>query len=174
MASRHPEWDLHLFGEGSQRAALADQVAAAGLGTRVRLVGMTSAIQDELASAHLLAFPSRYEGFPNALGEAMRAGLPTIGYDHVSGVEEMIVPGVTGHLLPGDGGAAPLAAALDDLMADPAARRRLGDAAQQAGAQWDATIVLKEWECLLLRTAESLAGPPSDRDNSPSRLERER
>jgi len=174
VASRHPLWDLHLFGEGSLRAALAAQAAAAGLGTRVRFPGVTSAIQDELAASHLLAFPSRYEGFPNALAEAMRVGLPTIGYDHVSGVEEMIVQDATGLLLPADGGVAPLAGALDELMADPTARRRLGTAAQQAGARWDTTVVLMEWESLLLRTAEPLAGPSSESGNSPSRLERER
>ena len=49
-----------------------------------------------------MAFPSRYEGFPNALAEAMAASLPAVAFENVSGVEDLVVPGKTGILARGD------------------------------------------------------------------------
>jgi len=149
VAARYPLWDLHLYGEGTQRAVLSDQVAALGLGTRVKMPGVTSAIHEALAASHIFAFPSRYEGFPNALAEAMRAGLPAIGYDQVSGVEEMIVDGSTGYLLSAGSSPDAFGTALDRLMADGSSRKNLGASAAEAGVQWDDQVVLRRWEALL-------------------------
>jgi GalNAc-alpha-(1->4)-GalNAc-alpha-(1->3)-diNAcBac-PP-undecaprenol alpha-1,4-N-acetyl-D-galactosaminyltransferase len=149
ITERHPEWDLVIFGEGPERVALEQQAHAAGVRDRVTLAGVTAASHAELAASHLFAFPSRFEGFPNALGEAMAAGLPAVGYDGVSGVEEMIEDGITGVLLHESADNEALASALELLMRDAALRARMGSAAVTRSARWVDNLVMARWEGLL-------------------------
>ncbi len=76
LAARFPEWDVVIFGQGPERAALLAAVEAHGLTGRFEVAAPTTQVAAELAASHVFAFPSRYEGFPNALAEAMVAGLP--------------------------------------------------------------------------------------------------
>lgn len=153
LAGDFPDWDLAIFGEGLRRPALEGLVRKLELGGRVRMPGVTSEIAAELAAAHLMVFPSLYEGFPNALAEGLAAGLPAIGHSGVSGVEDMIVPGETGGLAdPADGPAA-LAAEMRRFMSDGALRVRAGAAAREHMARWSAPRVLGAWEALLREAA---------------------
>lgn len=151
VASRHPLWGIKIYGEGSQHRQLAGRVSMLGLASRVRLEGLTRDPARALADAHLMAFPSRYEGFPNALAEGLSSGLPAIGYAGVSGVEDLVIPGKTGMLLEiAQDPVEALAAALDALMSDPARRLRLGEGAASHCERWSAARVLARWEEVLL------------------------
>lgn len=158
LAGRHPEWDVVIFGEGPDRTALEQQAHAAGVRGRVTLAGVTAASHAELAASHLFALPSRFEGFPNALGEAMAAGLPAVGYDGVSGVEEMIEDGISGVLLHETADIEALASALDLLMRDPALRARMGTAAVTRAARWAEDLVIARWEGLLVEVVSARTG----------------
>jgi GalNAc-alpha-(1->4)-GalNAc-alpha-(1->3)-diNAcBac-PP-undecaprenol alpha-1,4-N-acetyl-D-galactosaminyltransferase len=85
-----PEWDLLWFGDGPEGAALHDLIDTADLSARITLRDTTPEIAAAYAAAHLFAMPSSWEGFPNALAEAMAAGLPAIGYDSGEGVAGLI------------------------------------------------------------------------------------
>ena len=78
------------------------------------------------AEASLLVLPSRFEAFSNALLEAMGNGLPCVATD-VGGNSEIVDDGKTGILVP-PGEPEPLAAALIELLSDPARAERLGHA----------------------------------------------
>ena len=124
-----PEGRLLLVGDGSERAALEQQVALLGLDHRVRLTGWIEDSRALLDEADVFALPSRLEGFPLVVVEAMLAGLPVVAAD-VGSVREAVVAGATGVLVkPGD--AAGLAAALQRLLGDQAERARLGRAARE-------------------------------------------
>ena len=81
---------------------------------------------DWLARADVFVHTSRWEGFGIVLLEAMLASLPIVA-TRVSAVPEVVVDGETG-LLVGEGDVEALAAALDELLADPERARRLGAA----------------------------------------------
>jgi len=70
--------------------------------------------------------PARWEGFGLALLEAMLASKPVVA-TNVSSIPEIVVDGETGVLVPPRDASA-LAAAIDRLVADPALRRRMGEA----------------------------------------------
>lgn len=53
-----------------------------------------------LANAEIFAFTSTSEGFPNALAEAMSAGLAVVAYDCMAGPSDLIDDGVNGYLVP--------------------------------------------------------------------------
>ena len=96
-------------------------------GDPVRRLGFRTDVPSLLALSDLVVLPSRQEGFPNTLLEAMALGVPAIGTP-VDGIPELITDGVDGLLSPvGDDTA--LAEALARLLDDETLRRRLGEAA---------------------------------------------
>lgn len=159
VARTHPAWDLVIFGEGDQRAALEAQAAALGLGARISLPGLTRTPEADLAASHLMAFPSRYEGFPNALAEAIATGLPAVAFSGISGVEDLILPEQTGLLVESEADSTGLAIALDRLMGDDQTRARFGAAARAHAGQWAPEIVHGQWETVLTKIVRDPAAP---------------
>jgi glycosyltransferase involved in cell wall biosynthesis len=82
-----------------------------------------------LAEADMLVLPSRDEGLPLVLIEAMAAGLPTIASAGVGAIPEVVLHGETGLLVP-PGDVTALAHAIETLSVDQALRRRMGAAAR--------------------------------------------
>lgn len=121
---------LDLVGDGPDRATVEAAVARLGLSQRVTLLGNRRDVPDLLARSQVFALISRQEGFPLAILEAMRAGLPVIASD-VGGVSEAVSDGVTGLLVPRDDRGA-LTAALQRLLGCPVTRREMGRAGRAA------------------------------------------
>ena len=82
-------WRLVIAGDGSLAPDLEQQTAAAGLANRVDFVGWVSP-WDVLAGADLFVLPSRYEGFPSAMLEAMAAGVPVVATEAGAAVADLI------------------------------------------------------------------------------------
>jgi GalNAc-alpha-(1->4)-GalNAc-alpha-(1->3)-diNAcBac-PP-undecaprenol alpha-1,4-N-acetyl-D-galactosaminyltransferase len=156
LANRFSQWDLAIFGQGAERERLENYIRRHGLTNRVQLAGVTQNIHRELAKAHVMAFPSRYEGFPNALAEGLAAGLPAVGYAGVSGVEELILDGKTGLQVGKAQDYVAFAGALARLMADETLRTRLGVQARQHVTQWSPDRILRSWEKVLVAAAEQV------------------
>ncbi|HVZ06865.1 glycosyltransferase family 4 protein [Rhodopila sp.] len=124
-----PEAELWVVGERLATDRGSDMAAAlrqAGLGDRLRLLGYREDIPDLLAAADIFTLPSRFEGLPMSVIEAMLTGLPVVA-TRVRGPDEQVVEGETG-LKVAAGDAAALATALGRLVRDAALRRRLGEA----------------------------------------------
>ena len=81
--------------------------------------------------ATVFVLPSRYEGFPNVLLEAMAAGCACIASDCLTGPADLIHHGENGLLLPASATTDDWVAAIAGLLADSARRRRLGERAMQ-------------------------------------------
>ncbi|HYZ48169.1 MAG TPA: glycosyltransferase family 4 protein, partial [Sphingomonas sp.] len=143
-AADHPEWQLVIWGEGPDRAALAAQIQSLGLDGRVEMPGLSRDPGGWVEGTGLFVLSSRYEGFPNALGEAMQAGLPVIAFDCDFGPAGMLSHEVDGLLVPAENIEA-LAAALERLMLDPALRSRLGMAARGSSARFDPLRIIEQW-----------------------------
>ena len=124
LATRFPDWQLCIHGEGPERPRLTRQAAEHGLTERVRFPGATQDVEGTLSEADLFVFPSRFEGFPNALAEAMACGLASIAFDSPGAVRELIRHGIDGLLVPLDDVGA-LAEAMARLMADDVERERM-------------------------------------------------
>jgi glycosyltransferase involved in cell wall biosynthesis len=85
---------LVMIGDGKHRSELEAQAIRLGIGDRVRFCGQLSAgqaVRDELNQADLFVLPSRQEGLPRAMVEAMAQGLPCIG-SLIGGVPELLPP----------------------------------------------------------------------------------
>ena len=129
VRARHPAAVLWLVGEGDLRPALEAEVRRLGLAEAVRMPGTREDVPDLLAAMDVFALPSRWEGMPNALMEAMSAGLPVVA-TAVDGIRDLVVDGESGWLVaPGDVPA--LAEAMARALADPAWAARMGRAARE-------------------------------------------
>ncbi len=113
-----------LAGEGSKRAALEARAKELGLGTRVRFPGQVENLGPLLAAADAVALPSRWEGLPLVLLEAMVRARPVVATP-VGGIPEVVEDGVHGRLVP-VGDAAALAGALADFHRRPDEAVRMG------------------------------------------------
>src|SRR5262249_23212441 len=117
LTESFPDWELRIVGEGEDRGALEAQLARLpGLKGRVSLPGVYREIEEEYSAAHLFCLSSRWEGFPNALAEALAHGLPAVGFAGCDGVPDLIEPGQNGALATGNGDVVALADALAPLM----------------------------------------------------------
>jgi glycosyltransferase involved in cell wall biosynthesis len=148
VARSRPEWRLRIAGEGPERGRLEALVFDLGIEDRVNLDGVVSDIDAAMRSADLFVLSSRYEGFPNALCEAMASGLPVIATDCPVGPREIVRDGIDGVLVPPEDERA-LAGAMDRLMDDPASRERLGAAASAIAERFTPVAILDRWESLL-------------------------
>lgn len=151
-------WHLTILGEGGERATLLAQAAARGLGDAFKLPGHVAEIGQWLAQADIFALSSRYEGFPNALLEAMQLGRACVSFDCPSGPRDLIESERSGLLVPA-GDVDGLSAALWRLAGDGESRRRLGAEAAQTAGEFSPTTVYARWLALIDAVASGNAAP---------------
>ena len=129
LLRRFPDLAVVVAGRGHLHEQLQAQADALGVAGAVHLLGQRSDARSLLDAADVFVLPSRHEGMPLALLEAMDVGLPVVA-TRVIGSAEVVVEGETGLLVrPRDPAA--LERALAQLLADPALRERFGQTGQQ-------------------------------------------
>ncbi|HAM34757.1 MAG TPA: hypothetical protein DEB40_12395 [Elusimicrobia bacterium] len=154
--------DLHpvrcaIIGEGPLRGRLEDQIRRLHLEQSVWLLGERDDLFSWLSAFDIFVLPSLWEGLPNALLEAMAAGLPSVA-SAVDGVLEIARAGQECLLVP-PGDRAALSQAVAGLIADPGLRRRLTDAARaRINERFDIAGMISRYEAVY---REIIGGPPS-------------
>jgi len=112
-----PDATLVLAGGGEEEQVLRDLVADLRLGDRVEILSWVPEGRLLLSTFDVFVLPSRYEGFPLSIVEAMLAGVPVVATD-VGSTREAVETGVTGWLVPVDDHVA-LAEALEQAVSAP-------------------------------------------------------
>jgi glycosyltransferase involved in cell wall biosynthesis len=99
-----PEWKLEIVGydhlKQNNLNRLKELAKVLGVEQRIIFSGKLDNIEEIYSTSSIFAFTSSSEGFPNAIGEAMSAGLPVVAFDCVAGPSEMITDGYDGFLVP--------------------------------------------------------------------------
>lgn len=120
---------LMLVGDGALRGELEELAAWLGLSGRVLFLGERTDVPSLLKLMDVFVLSSTSEGLPNAVMEAMAAGVPIVA-TRVGGVPELVTDGVTGLLVPPQNEES-MARALAELLDDPGAASRMGRAGQE-------------------------------------------
>jgi glycosyltransferase involved in cell wall biosynthesis len=157
ILAAHPDAEFLLAGDGPQADALATRARQRGVADRIVFLGACGNVPDVLAGSDLFVLPSRSEALPNAVIEAMAAGLPVVASE-VGGIPELIANGVTGLMVrPGDAGA--LATAIVHLLDHPEQAAALGQAARDhVTREFGFGRLVARVEHLYLSTIERQAG----------------
>jgi glycosyltransferase involved in cell wall biosynthesis len=147
LAPKYPSWDLVILGEGPMRSKLEREVSTAKMEARVFLPGRIGNLGEWYERADLYVMSSRFEGFPNALVEALAHGLPAVSFDCDTGPRDIIRHEIDG-LLAAPEDVASLAASLDRLMGNADLRRKLAARAVEARERFSIETIAAKWEKL--------------------------
>jgi glycosyltransferase involved in cell wall biosynthesis len=123
-----------------------------GIDQVVQLPGNSAVPGGWLEGADIFVLPSRYEGFPNALCEAMASGKAVIAADCRYGPREIIRDRIDGILVPPADPIA-LCGALQELMHAEDRRTELGYTARSVADRYAEPVVFKRWDDLVVRLA---------------------
>lgn len=150
LADIFPDWNVELWGAEDGKAYYKELqllIHKNHLENRVFLKGATNDVPKVLQHGDMFAFPSAYEGFGMALGEAMSMGLPAIGYKNCSAVNELIEDGKNGYLC--EDGVDDLANKMALLMKKQDMRVQFGIAARESMKKYATETIWNQWEELL-------------------------
>lgn len=145
--SRHPDWSLSIFGNGSQREMLQKRIDSAGLNGKVILEGNTDNMREELLDSSCLVMSSRFEGFPMILLEALATGLPIVCYDCPKGPSEIVTIGANGYLAK-VGDTATLAQGICSVISNEELRRRFGAESKRRSENYTLQKTMDKWDSL--------------------------
>ena len=148
LYNKFPDWMLEIWGEGEQKKYLEDLRDELGLRNRVRFPGLAKEHYKTISAADIFVLSSRYEGFPNVLGEAMACGLPVVSFDCPSGPSDLIQDGVNG-LLVSPGNILQLSSSMERLMTSTDLRKSLGEQAQKITEIYSLDKIVQSWEELI-------------------------
>lgn len=150
LAEAFPDWNVELWGAEDGKAYYKELqllIRKNHLENRVFLKGTTSDVPSVLQHGDIFAFPSAYEGFSLALGEAMSMGLPSVAYHSCESVLGMVENNKTGILC--DTGVEPFQEALKRLMSNQQLRVNIGNNARESMKNFSPQIIWNTWEELL-------------------------
>jgi GalNAc-alpha-(1->4)-GalNAc-alpha-(1->3)-diNAcBac-PP-undecaprenol alpha-1,4-N-acetyl-D-galactosaminyltransferase len=148
LTESHPQWRLVVLGDGALRESLLAEAEALGVAGRVEWRGRVDDPFPYYRAAQVFVMPSRFEGTPNALLEAMSCGLPAVVSDTSGGALDYVVEEESGLVVRVEDAEA-LAAAMARLADDVALRERLGNEARRRVAACVLPEVVARWEQVL-------------------------
>lgn len=143
---KFPDWEIHFRGKLSDNEYfdfLKSLVEKYSLQDQVFFLEPTPDLDIELSKSSICAFPSKYEGFPLALCEAMASAIPVIGLQSASGVSDLIESEKNGFLVKD---ASEFSEKLELLMNDETLRNKLGQEACLIVSDYSEDKIVSKWE----------------------------
>lgn len=148
FSSLHNEfggWSLAILGEGEERNNLEKQADQLNVNDKLVMPGFVQNVSDYYRDAAIFLLPSKYEGTPNALLEAMAFGLPCVISDSLPGALELIEDGESGFVFK-NGDVEDLQDKIRFLIENPGFRVKMGKAARNTVRKFGTENAIKNWE----------------------------
>ena len=148
VVTKHPDWHLDIYGDGSKREELQAQIDRLHLNEYITLCGRANNIMTRYAEYSLHIMSSRYEGQPMTLIEAQACALPAVVFDFKFGASDIVTNGFNGIIVPENDRQA-FADALCTMMNSEALRAEYGRNARSVGRQFYKANVFARWTELI-------------------------
>lgn len=139
-----PEWDLIIYGEGSERENLEKMIFELKLDNRVFLPGLVSPVENYIKKASIFCLSSTSEGFGNVIIEAMSLGIPVISTNCPTGPSEIICNEEIGVLVPTKD-TAKMSEAILDLANNEKKRKKLSVAGLERSKDYSLPSITEKW-----------------------------
>ncbi len=146
-----PEEKLLICGEGPLHSELEEHAQELGLSSRVDFLGNVSDIKPVLAKAEVFVLSSDYEGLPNALMEAMAAGVPCVSTDCPCGGPRSLIQTEDEGILVPVGDLKQMIYALRMLLGNPARQEVLSVNARKRAEVFRTDKVFSAWETYIIQ-----------------------
>jgi GalNAc-alpha-(1->4)-GalNAc-alpha-(1->3)-diNAcBac-PP-undecaprenol alpha-1,4-N-acetyl-D-galactosaminyltransferase len=143
-----PDWHLEIIGDGKLSSELHQLADQNKILPNTSFKGYQSNISPFYRQASIFVLPSRYEGTPNVLLEALSYGLPAIVSDASSGPLELVKDGQNGYVFPNEDFKA-LAEKILILASDERARLQMGESSLKVASKFSIENVMAKWEQIL-------------------------
>ncbi len=148
LGEQFSEYRLDIYGEGPERETLQKLIESFNLQERISLCGAKKNVQQLISDAEIFVMSSDYEGFPNALLEAMSIGLPVISTDFPTGIAAELIGKENGILVP-VGDKDEMTAAIIELLSDKERRAQMGANNREMCKKFYIPNIIAEWETAL-------------------------
>lgn len=153
--SKHPDWHLDIFGNGSLKNELIYYANENNI-KNIILRGIAHDISQEYANSSIFVLSSYYEGFSLVILEAMMHGVPCIAFDCPNGPRSIIQNNQCGFLIE-DGDNSLFAEKLCELIENQNLRKKFSTAAIERSKLFNIEVIMKQWKFLF----ESLLDGPT-------------
>lgn len=141
---KHPDWSLHIFGDGSLKQTLKEQINKNKLSNVITIHEPTKNIYDEYAKSSIFVLSSRFEAFGLVLAEAMSQGLPCIAFDCPYGPRNIIKKNENGILVE-NLNTTSLYMQINYLIENEDKRRQLGEKAKKDIERFYPESIIRQW-----------------------------
>lgn len=148
VAHEFPDWKLRILGKGPLRDSLQATINERGLQEQIELVGWVADPELYLDQGEIFVLPSRYEGFPNALLQAMSRGLACISFDCESGPADIAREELPVMLLPSKN-VSELTHVLRAFMQDESSRKEMAIFSLQVTKRFSVSRYFESWNQLI-------------------------
>lgn len=139
-----PEHKLEIYGEGHLRDKLQQQINDLELADRAFLMGVKSNVMKYVSDAELYVMSSNFEGFPNALVEAMASGMPVISTDFSTGVARELIKEDNGIIIPvGDRNS--MTQAMRKILSNTELRKTMSSENKKIKKDLSTEVIVKKW-----------------------------
>ena len=146
ISDKYPDWILEIAGEGNSKSThyLHDLVSHKGLDKRVKFLGQLHDMKTKLAETSIFALPSRVEGFPMVLMEAMSQGCACVAFKLGGASDEMMTNNKSGYIVE-DGNMDVFSDSLCKLIDNPSLREQLGSNAINESKRFSVESFIQSW-----------------------------
>jgi GalNAc-alpha-(1->4)-GalNAc-alpha-(1->3)-diNAcBac-PP-undecaprenol alpha-1,4-N-acetyl-D-galactosaminyltransferase len=138
------DWKLQIIGDGVNKKQLISIASNLGISNSVMFLGKKKDVINYLNRCSIFVLPSKTEGFPNVLCEAMATGCAVVSFDCPNGPSELIQNNLNG-LLVENGNIEELSKAILSLVNDENKRNKFGINASDIHKVLDKSIICSEW-----------------------------